>query len=134
MSQANEAAVEKVIAAVNQRDIDGYLACCTEDIQLRTPWAAIDGVYEGKDAIRRFFTDLSDTGPDFRLIIERLESIGADQVLAFLRVTVSGRASGIPAATDSPTANIYDFVKGKINRIRIFRDRHEALKAVGLEG
>src|SRR5436190_3488779 len=61
-----------------------------------TPWAAIDGVCEGKDAIRRFFSDLSDTGPDFRVIIECLESIGVDQVLALLRVTVSGRASGIP--------------------------------------
>ena len=51
---------------------------------------------EGKDAIRRFFSDLSDTGPDFRVIIECLESIGVDQVLALLRVTVRGRASGIP--------------------------------------
>jgi ketosteroid isomerase-like protein len=132
MSQANVETVEKVIAALNRLDIDGYLACCSEDIQLRTPWAAIGGVYEGQDAIRRYFTDLRDTF-DFRFIIDRLESIGADQVLAFLRLTVVGRGSGIPAASDKPYAGIYDFLEGKVNRIRIFLDRREALKAVGLE-
>jgi hypothetical protein len=29
--------------------------------------------------------------------------------------------------------NVYDLVDGKIRRTRIFRDHHEALKAVGLE-
>jgi ketosteroid isomerase-like protein len=131
MSQANVETVETVIAALNRLDIDGYLACCSVDIQLRTPWAAIGGVYEGQDGIRRYFTDLSET-LDFRFIIDRLESIGADQVLASLRLTVSGRASGIPAATDKPYAGIYDFVEGKVNRIRIFLDRQDALIAVGL--
>ena len=31
------------------------------------------------------------------------------------------------------TANVYDFVKDKIARTRIFLDRAEALKAVGLD-
>jgi ketosteroid isomerase-like protein len=131
VSQENVETVETLIAALNRLDIDGYLACCSVDIQLRTPWAAIGGVYEGENAIRRYFTDLSDTF-DFRFIIDRLESIGADQVLAFLRLTVVGQGSGIPAASDKPYAGIYDFVEGKINGIRIFLDRHEALEAVGL--
>jgi hypothetical protein len=132
MSQENVEVVERVIAAVNHRDIDSYLACCTEDIQLQTPWAAIEGVYEGPDAIRRFFVDIEDIGPDFRIEVERLVSSGEDQVLAFLRATVSGRASGIPAASDMPTANIYDLVEGKIRRIRIFLDRQQALEVAGL--
>ena len=39
---------------------------------------------------------------------------------------------GIPVSTEAPTANVYDLVDGKITRIRIFLDRHEALDAVGL--
>jgi hypothetical protein len=31
-----------------------------------------------------------------------------------------------------PTTNVYDFAGGKIKRVRIFRDRQEALEAVGL--
>jgi hypothetical protein len=140
MSQENVDVVKRVIAAVNERDVEGYLACCTSDIQLQTPWTAVEGVYEGPDAIRRFFADLHDTAPDFRLTIERLEPIAADRVLAFLRVNARGRASGItvgaeiPATTDAgiPTANVYDLSEGKIRRIRIFVDRADALEAAAL--
>ena len=47
MSQQNVEVVKRVISAVNTRNLDGYLACCTEDIQLRTPWTATEGVYVG---------------------------------------------------------------------------------------
>src|SRR4051812_48366941 len=106
MSQENVEIVERAIAAVNERDIDAYLARCTQDIQLHTPVAAIVGVYEGAAGIRRFFDDLRDTIPDFRLTIERLDAIGADCVLAFLRISASGRASGITQAAATPSANV----------------------------
>jgi hypothetical protein len=90
--------------------------------------------------MRRFFSDVHDTLPDFQLTIERLEPIGADRILALLRVTATGRASGISAGTDVlgrtgsefPTATIYDLAGGRIRRIRVFLDRQEAFEAVGL--
>jgi ketosteroid isomerase-like protein len=141
MSQDNVQAVERLIAAVNERDIDGYLDCCTEDIRLRPPWAPVEGTYEGREAIRRFFADVKDTLPDFHLSIERAESIGETRVLVFLRASVSGRASGIPVAAmvgpagdagdarDIATATICDFEDGKIASIRVFLDRAEAVEA-----
>jgi ketosteroid isomerase-like protein len=130
MSRENVDLVRRAVAAVNARDIDDYLADCTEDVELRTPLAPIGGVYEGPDGIRRFFADIEDMGPDFRLDLERVEAIGEDRVLAFLRVTASGRTTGIP--TPAATTNLYDIVDGKIRRIRIFLDRQEALEAAGL--
>ena len=144
MSQENLELVERVVAAVNERDVDGYVACCADDIKLRTPWAALEGVYEGPEAIRRFFADLQDWAPDFRLTIDRAEPIGATRVLVFLRASLSGRASGLPAAAmsgglgDAPaagplaTATVFDFAGGKVASIRVFLDRDQALKAVGL--
>ena len=41
MSQENVEMVKRAVAAINQRDIDGYLACCTEDVQLVTPVADV---------------------------------------------------------------------------------------------
>ena len=131
MSQENVEVVERAIAAINARDIDAYLACCAGDVVLRTPQAEITGVYEGAEGIKRFLVDVEDSVPDFQIGVERVESVGASQVLAFLQITASGRSSGIPL--DAPTANVYDFLDGKISRIRIFLDRREALKAVGLE-
>ena len=130
MSQENVEVVNRAIAAVNERDVDTYLSCCTKDVQLSTPVADVTGVYEGPDGIRRFFADVGDTGPDFHLAIERVQAIGPDRVLAFMRVTATGRASGIPQ--DVRTANLYDLAGGKIERIRIFVDRDEALEAAGL--
>jgi ketosteroid isomerase-like protein len=130
MSEENVEVVKRAVAAVNARDIDRYLAGCTEDVELRTPAAAIGGVYEGPDGIRRFFADIEDTAPDFRLDLERVEAIGENRVLASVRRRASGRTTGIP--TPGATTNLYDLVDGKIRRIRIFLDRQDALEAAGL--
>jgi hypothetical protein len=34
--------------------------------------------------------------------------------------------------TGADSANVYDFIEGKISHVRIFLDRTDALKAVGL--
>jgi ketosteroid isomerase-like protein len=130
MLEGNVETVERAIAAINERDIEGYLACCTEDIQLRTPVSPVDGTYEGADGIRRFFADIDATGPDFRLDLQRSQAVDGERVLAFVRVTVHGRASGLPIPAE--TGNLYEFEEGKIRRIHIFLDRGEAVEAAGL--
>jgi ketosteroid isomerase-like protein len=131
MSQGNVRLVERAIAAINARDIDGYLACCTESIKLETPLAAVGGVYEGIDGIGRFFTDIEEAAPDFRIEVDGVEAVDSKRVLAFMRTSSTGRASGIRLA--APSTNIYDLIDGKIVHVRIFFDREEALKAAGLK-
>jgi ketosteroid isomerase-like protein len=130
MSQENVRLVERAIAAINARDIEGYRACCTENFKLETP--VVGGVYEGIDGIRRFLTDIEDAAPDFRIELDGVEEVDSKRVIAFLRTSSTGRASGIRLA--APSTNVYDLIDGKISHIRIFLDRQQALKAVGLEG
>ena len=130
MSQENVRLVERAIAAINARDIEGYLACCTENVKLETPVAAVGGVFEGIDGIRRFFTDIEEAGPDFRIELDGVEEVDSKRVLAFLRTSSTGRASGIRLALT--LINVYDLIDGKIGHVRIFLDRQEALKAAGL--
>jgi hypothetical protein len=92
--------------------------------------AAVGGVYEGIDGIRRYFTDVEDAAPDFRIELDGVEEVGSKRAIAFLRISSTGRASGIRMAW--PSTNVYDLIDGKISHIRIFLDRQEALKAVGL--
>jgi ketosteroid isomerase-like protein len=132
MSATNLRTVERAIDAVNTRDIDAYLACCTDDVELRTPVTPVEGAYMGAAGIRRFFSDIEAAGPDFRIEIERTETLGADRVLAFMRTSARGRGSGINMGTE--TTNVYDFVNGKIRRIEIFLDRELALREAGLTG
>src|SRR5271165_2291765 len=131
MSAENVRLVERAIAAINARDIEGYLACCTENVKLETPVAAVGGVYEGSDGIRRYFADIEEAGPDFRIELDGVEGGDSKRMLAFLRFSSTGRASGIRLA--APLTNVYDLIDGKISHVRIFVDRQEALKAVGLD-
>jgi ketosteroid isomerase-like protein len=128
MSQKNVETVGRAIAAINARDIDAYLACCTENVELLMPMVGAE--YLGADGVRRFLTDIEDAGPDFRIEVERVQAIGDSNAIAFVRISSTGRASGI--VTRAESANIYDFLEGKICRVRIFLDRDEALKAAGL--
>jgi hypothetical protein len=89
MSQENVELVERAIAALNDRDIETYLACCAEDDQLQTPVTPIAGLYEGPEGIRRFFADVLDAGPDFHITADRVESVGAYRVLGFKAVGLS---------------------------------------------
>jgi hypothetical protein len=95
-------------------------------------WPPSAGCYEGPTGIRRWFTDLEDVGPDFRIELERVKTIRPGRVLAFLRITGSGRTSGLQVTDATPTANVYDLVEGKIRRVRVFMDLQEALEAVAL--
>ena len=131
MSQENVRLVERAIAAINARDIESYRACCTENVKLETPMAAVGGVYEGIDGIRRYFTDIEEAAPDFRIELDGVEEVDSKRVIAFLRNSSTGRASGIRMAW--PQTNVYDLIDGKISHVRIFLDRQEALKAVGLD-
>jgi ketosteroid isomerase-like protein len=132
MSEENVEVVRRAVTALNERDVDGYLACCTQDVQLFPPTAQIEGAYEGPSGVRRFLADVQDAGPDFRLEVERLESFAPGLVLASVRATASGRTTGID--TDLQITNVYELDNGKIRRVRVFRDRDEALEAVGLRG
>ncbi len=131
MSQQNVRLIERAIAAINARDIEGYLACYTENVKLETPMAAVGGVYEGIDGIRHFFTDIEEAAPDFRIELDGVKEVDSKRVLALMRTGSTGRASGIRMAAPQQ-ANVYNLIDGKISHIRIFFDRQEALKAVGL--
>src|SRR6185369_6976434 len=112
MSQENVETVKRAIAAVNDRDVDGYLACCTEDVQMRTPLASIGAVYEGADAIRRFFVDIQDTVPDFRVELERLDAMNTAGSSPWCELPQPGELAASPppaicqlqTSMNSPTA------------------------------
>jgi ketosteroid isomerase-like protein len=130
MAQENVEVVRKAVRALAKGDVDGYLACCTDDVHLRSPLFEMEGAHEGTDGIRRLFVGMQDAIPDYRIDVERIEPVGPERVIAFLRWTGSGRTSGIPV--DLPVAAVYDLTDGLIRCVRVFRDHQEALEAVGL--
>jgi hypothetical protein len=124
-----EALIKSAIAAVNARDVDASLACCTDDTQLYTPNAELIGPYQGPSGIQRFVRDIDEASPDFQLELERVELVG-ERALALVRTRLSGRASGV--SHDTETAVIYDFTGDRIARTRVFSDRQVAVGELGL--
>jgi ketosteroid isomerase-like protein len=96
MSQMNVEIVERAVAAINARDLEGYVACCTEDIELHTPLAPVAGVYVGANGTRQFMVDIEDAAPDFRIDLQHAAVLGADRVIASAHATSTGRTSGLP--------------------------------------
>jgi ketosteroid isomerase-like protein len=129
MSQENFETVRKHFVALKARDVDAFLACCTDDVEVVPTIAAIEGPYRGRSGIERFFADVLDTGPDWEVRSERMEAVG-DKVISFDIQTGSGRASEV--AGEIALTSVYEFQAGKISRIQVFADANEALKAAGL--
>jgi ketosteroid isomerase-like protein len=129
MSEENVEVVERLIAALNERDADQYLAFCTPDVEYVSPIAPIEGIGRGEDGIKALFSNISEATTSFRIAVEQIRALDGDRVLALTRVAGTSQG-GIPLEQSS--ASIYDFAGAKVRRIEIFLDRAEALKAAGL--
>jgi ketosteroid isomerase-like protein len=130
MSRQNVEVVRKALAAVNGRDLDGYLTLCAPDWELVTPFADIEGSFEGEKGAREFFSWLAHGTREFGFDAERIEPAGEDRVVALLELTLV--SEGGIRFTQS-TANVYELAGGKLRRVEVYRDPAAALEAVGLQ-
>jgi ketosteroid isomerase-like protein len=129
MSEENVAVVRQAIAAVNDRDVDAYLALCTPDVEIVTPVAPIERNVPGPEGVRLFFSGLAEATSVFRLEIEELRPVGTNRVVALLRLEFeSQRGVSLPQAL----GNVYELVEGKLRRVRVYANRTDALEAAGL--
>jgi len=126
----NLVAVHRAITALNDRDVDAYLAVCTPDVELVSPIAPIEGVNTGQEGIRAFFSGIEEAATIFQLEVEELQPVSANRVLALVRLAFESKG-GVSLATQ-PVGSVYDLVGGKIRRVRVYLDRAEALEAAGL--
>jgi ketosteroid isomerase-like protein len=91
----------------------------------------LDGtVRRGRDALEAAYAELSEVYAEMRF--EPKEFIDAgDFVVVPVRMTVRGRGSG--AVVEGEQVYVYRLRAGKVTEVREYRDKAEALKAVGLE-
>ena len=79
----------------NRRDWDGFIALMAEEIQVESRLAAMEGAYRGHEGLRRWWDDVLETIPDYRVeVLEARQVRGG--ALAHLRGTGSGSASTTP--------------------------------------
>ncbi len=102
-----------------------------EHCEIRMPADYPEGeqVLRGRDGMTRLLAMLRETWTVFRFESESFIDAG-DRVGVFVRVIAEGGASGV--ATERETAHIWTVRGGRLSCIQIYRDRSEALDAVGL--
>jgi ketosteroid isomerase-like protein len=79
----------------------------------------------------RAFRDAGPWGSSISFLPERFFDVDDERVLVFVGATASGEQSG--ASVETKIAHEFTVRGGWIVRVKVHRDRSEALKAVGLE-
>jgi hypothetical protein len=111
-------------------EVDAHLGLCAPGIELINPVAAIEGSNRGEQGVRSFFDGLGEATTKFELEVERLQALDDHRVLGWLTLHLESER-GFPQI--QPLTNLYELDGGKLVRVRVFRDREEALKAAGLQ-
>lgn len=115
-------------AALNRRDIDGTLEVLDADAK----WVEHSdlpeaGSYEGRETIRAFLEQFLDSWDEFEQQIEEIH-VEEDCVLLFIRLTASGRGSGIDV--QSRYAHLWIMRDDRAVRVDAYYDRDSALAAL----
>jgi ketosteroid isomerase-like protein len=131
MSQENVEVVRRLVEAFNRDDVDTVLAAFTVDCQIDEPQQMPDspaGGYRAPGGVREWMGNLrAVAGVSFEL---RTVTPCGDALLCEIGSHGRGRASDVPI--EWTTFALFDLRDGKIARIRVFLDRHDARQAVGL--
>ena len=126
--------IERYFGAVNRGDFAVAMAVYADDVVLVVDDRVVPtnaGVFTGRDAVGDWFGDwFRSFARGYRFDIEEMHPIGKC-VLVVVRHRGRGRSSGV--AMDWTVALVFAVKARKIDRLELFPDRSEALKAVGLE-
>ena len=130
MSEENVEIVRAYYAAWNAGGLDAARAFWSDDFEWQdAPEMPDGGSYQGAEAVAAHFRDLNEVLGTMKVQVDRALPAG-DEVFVLLRVHLDAPRGGLPM-----DGLIYETVRieaGKLARIRLFLDRHEALKAAGL--
>ena len=132
MSLENVEIVQDGFNALGCGDFESFLAMLDRDVEWVNPAYAIEpgtrrGIGEFRDALDRLRASLGDVRPE---VLEMIDA--GDGVVVVGRWRGEGAGSGVPIeATFSSVVTVQD---SQVVRYEWFRDRAEALEAVGLSG
>ncbi len=120
--------VARWVEAHNDRDIDGMLACVTQDVEfhpLRLTSGSAD-VYVGQEGLRLWFEDLTSSTLRHELRMEQVRENGEDEVLLVGSVEIPGHA------TVAEFYGIYDITDGLIGRAHHYLSDRRTMEELGI--
>jgi len=136
MAQENVEVVRSQIKAFNRRDLAAAVEHLHPDVEVYPAVVGLDTAgpgtssrLRGRDQVRQFLEELGATWESQWIEVEEIIEAPGDRVLAVERWNTEGR-DGI--RVDFTITDVYTIRGGMIVRVDGFRDKDEALEAVGL--
>ncbi len=131
MSQENVEVIRRVFEAFNRRDWAAWESHHHAEVEWHDPPELPDaGIHHGVGDIRRLFDELLETGDEWHVQVDEIESVGQDRVLMRGRSVLIGRVSRIPL--EDPLFQLFELEDRRVCRVQTFRSTNEALEAAGL--
>jgi ketosteroid isomerase-like protein len=115
-------------AALNSRDLDGFLAVVTEDVEATSLVAEAEGVtFRGHEGVRAWWEMIHGAFRDVRWEVVDIQGSGNRGVA---RIHIAGTMSGVPLQqTMWQAVEVRD---GRVCWWAVYRSEREALEAAGL--
>ena len=126
-----ESDVEAFLAAtdaMNRGDFEAFVEFAHPDCVFEPRRTATEGVYEGRDGVRKFAADTAETFDVFHAEYPEIRDLG-DRILAIGTIRVRGRGSGLE--THIASAAVAEYRDGLVWRWKDYGDADAALAATG---
>jgi len=128
VSHENVEAVRSAWEAFTRRENEAVFLLYDPDVEIYDVFH--DRTYRGLEGVRDYFREWVSVFDALGSEVEQWIDAG-DDVIAVLRSRGRGKRSGVPV--EQRESHVWTLRDGKLRRLRIYRTKVEALKAVGLE-
>jgi ketosteroid isomerase-like protein len=129
MSQENVELAQRAYDAFNRRDFPSLLALIDADAEVVPRLAGVEGGYHGQEGIRRWWQNLLDGWPDFRVEVIEMRDLGH---VTLTKMEVGGHAAGSGIRVRQPSWHVWRWRRKKAVWFGVFQTEAEALEAVTL--
>ena len=85
----------QALRAFNERDLEGWLAIVSEDVEIESRFSTVHSRYRGHAAIRRWWDDLGEAWESMEVEATDVRQVAEDQTLALINLHAKGRGSGL---------------------------------------
>jgi ketosteroid isomerase-like protein len=131
MPQNNVEVARRAFDNFNRRELAAAVAAFASDAEWIPYLAALEEhTYRGRERIEAMWQEVLRDFPDFRIELMEVVTDRGDTLVVKVEFQGMGRASG--ADTRTTVFQVVSFRGRKVTRVEGFRDRAEALEAVGL--
>jgi ketosteroid isomerase-like protein len=126
---SNADVVRRGYQALNRRDVEGWLATCRADVELREFADSPDASsFHGHEGLRTWVRDVLNVTDEYRFEVEDLVENG-DRVLAVVRFVARGRQG---LELDVRIYHMLEMRDQELARVSGYRDEADAREAAGL--